>query len=459
MNYSGALAYLDRHINLEATAGRVDGLSLEKMRQLAAVAGDPQTAYPVIHITGTNGKGSVARMISALLVEHGLSVGTYTSPHLERVNERLAWNLEPIRDDAFAEVLEEIAVLEPLLDSPPSYFELLTVAAFSWFAEVAVDVAVVEVGLLGRYDATNVADATVAVITNIGRDHTDLQGDWRTAIASEKAGIIKPASTLVLGQDSADLRPIYEAEGPAEIIEIGTDFEPTTELAAFGGRLFGVRTPRDVYDDLYLPLYGSYQTTNAATALAATEEFFGRALDHDTVSKAFGSITVPGRFEVVHRNPLVILDGAHNVDGAERTATTLSEEFDIAGRLILVIGLLRGRAPREMLDALRSERADLVIACTPDSPRAIPAEEIAAAARTVPVVVEVANDVGDAVNRALSVASEEDAVLVSGSLYVAGAARSVLHEVIDLAASGNGDAGDPAESDDFGDFGEPDELA
>ena len=260
MNYSGALAFLDRHINLEATAGRVDGLSLEKMRELAAVAGDPQTAYPVIHITGTNGKGSVARMISALLVEHGLSVGTYTSPHLERVNERLAWNLEPIRDEALAAVIEELAVLEPLLESPPSYFELLTVAAFAWFAEVAVDVAVIEVGLLGRYDATNVADATVAVITNIGRDHTDGQGDWRAAIASEKAGIIKPASTLVLGQESPDLRPIYEAEGPAEIIEIGEDFEPTTELAAFGGRLFGVRTPRDAYDDLYLPLYGSHQT-------------------------------------------------------------------------------------------------------------------------------------------------------------------------------------------------------
>jgi dihydrofolate synthase/folylpolyglutamate synthase len=191
-----------------------------------------------------------------------------------------------------------------------------------------------------------------------------------------------------------------------------------------------------------LPLYGSHQTTNAATALAATEAFFGRALDHDTVSKAFGSITVPGRFEVVHRNPLVILDGAHNVDGAERTAATLFEEFDIAGRLILVVGLLRGRNPREMLDALRSERADLVIACTPDSPRAIPAEEIAAAARTVPVVVEVVNDVSQAVDRALSVASEEDAVLVSGSLYVAGAARAALHDVIDLAAS---DPGDPGE--------------
>jgi dihydrofolate synthase/folylpolyglutamate synthase len=453
VNYAGALAHLDRHINLEATgAGHVDGLSLEKMRELVAVAGDPQQAYPVIHITGTNGKGSVARMISTLLVEHGLSVGTYTSPHLERINERLAWNLESIDDESFAAVIEELAVLEPLLETTPSYFELLTAAAFSWFSEVAVDVAVVEVGMLGRYDATNVADAAVAVITNIGRDHTDGRGDWRTAVASEKVGIVKPASILVLGQHAPDLRPLYEAEGPAEILEIEDDFEPTTELAAFGGRLFGVRTPRDTYDDLYLPLYGSFQTTNAAVALVATEAFFARALDHDTVSQAFGAVTVPGRFEVVHRNPLVVIDGAHNPDGAQRTADTLQSEFDVAGRLILVVGFLRGREPVEMLEALRADRADLVIACTPDSARAIPAEDVAAAARSIPVVVEVARDITDAVDRAFAVATEEDAVVITGSLYVAGAARTALRDLIeDRDTSGVTDLTDLTD--------DPDELA
>lgn len=432
MNYAGALAYLDRHTNLEATgtAGRVDGLSLEKMRELVAVAGDPQTAYPVIHITGTNGKGSVARMISALLVEHGLSVGTYTSPHLERINERLAWNLEPISDDAFAEVIDELATLEPLLESAPSYFELLTAAAFSWFADVAVDVAVIEVGMLGRFDATNVAEATVAVITNIGRDHTNAEGDWRTAVASEKAGIITPASTLVLAQANSDLLPVYEAEGPADILQIGDDFEATTELAAFGGRLFGVRTPRDDYDDLYLPLYGSHQTTNAATALVATEAFFARGLDHETVSQAFAKVTVPGRFEVLHRNPLVVLDGAHNVDGAQRTADTLFGEFELAGRLVMVVGFLRGRDVAEMLGALRADRADLLISCTPDSPRAIAADEVAAVARGVPVVTEVVHDVGEAVSRAIAIAADEDAVLVTGSLYVAGAARTALADLL-----------------------------
>lgn len=433
MNYQGALAYLDRHINLEATAGRVDGLSLEKMRNLIAALGDPQTAYPVVHITGTNGKGSVARMVSALLKEHGLSVGTYTSPHLEHINERLAWDLESIGDEVFAAAIEEVAGIEPLVDSPPSYFELLTAAAFSWFAEIAVDVAVVEVGLLGRYDATNVADATVAVITNIGQDHTDLEGDWRVAIASEKAGIIKPTSTLVLGEFDPDLRPVFAAEGPAAIIEEQTDFEVTQELAAFGGRLFGVRVLDERYDDLLLPLYGSHQTANAATAIAATQAFFDRPLDRDTVGAAFAGLTLPGRFEVVHRNPLVILDGAHNPNGARAAAATLHDEFDVAGRVVLVVGMLHGRDPIEMLQALRADRADLVIACTPDSPRAIPADDVAAAARTLPVMTEVVPDVSDAAQRALAVASEEDAVLVTGSLYVAGAARAALRTLGELA--------------------------
>src|SRR6516165_5606643 len=197
MDYRAALRYLDEHVNLEATAGRVEGLSLERMRALAHVLGDPQHAYPVIHLTGTNGKGSTARMIATLLREAGLSVGLYTSPHLEKVNERLNWDGLPIADDEFATLISDLAALEPMLQQRPSYFELLTAAAFRWFAELAVDVAVVEVGLLGRYDATNVCEARVAVLTNIGSDHTDHQGDWRRRIADEKVGIVEPDSTFV----------------------------------------------------------------------------------------------------------------------------------------------------------------------------------------------------------------------------------------------------------------------
>ena len=204
MNLYAALRYLDDHTNLEATAGRAEGLSLDRMRRLVSVLGDPQLAYPVIHITGTNGKGSVARMVTSLLEACGLSVGTYTSPHLEAINERISWNGEAIADDDLAAVIGQVAAVEELAGVVPSYFEILTAAAFTWFADVAVDVAVIEVGMLGRWDATNVADGAVAVLTNIGRDHTDGVGAWREAIASEfaAAGLPEPTWESEDGKDT-----------------------------------------------------------------------------------------------------------------------------------------------------------------------------------------------------------------------------------------------------------------
>src|SRR4051794_900821 len=204
-----SLAWLSEHINLEAVAGKVEGVSLDRMRRLVGILGDPQDTYPVIHLTGTNGKGSTARLITALLVESGLTVGTYTSPHLQRINERMSRNGEPIADDELAEVLDHLAGVEPFVGETCSYFELLTAAALRWFGDVAVDVAVVEVGLLGRYDATNVCDAAVAVITNVGHDHTDFEGDWRARIAEEKSGIVKPSSILVVGETDEHLLPIF----------------------------------------------------------------------------------------------------------------------------------------------------------------------------------------------------------------------------------------------------------
>src|SRR3954470_10240656 len=206
MNLPDALDFLDRHQNLELSPGKIEGLSLDHMQRLVEVLGDPHRAFPVIHITGTNGKGSVARMVTSLLVESGLSVGTYTSPHLEALNERISWNGEPIDDASLAAAIADVATLEPLSGVTPSWFEIVTAAALAWFAAVAVDVAVVEVGLLGRFDATNVVDADVAVITNVGFDHTDGVGDWRAAIAHEKAGIVKPGSFLVLGETDESLR-------------------------------------------------------------------------------------------------------------------------------------------------------------------------------------------------------------------------------------------------------------
>lgn len=430
MNFNESLAYLDTHINLEATAGLIHGLSLDHMRSLVGVLGDPQESFKVIHVTGTNGKGSTARMITALLVEHGLSVGTYSSPHLQRINERICWNGEPISDEQFAGVMTEIARVAPLSGITPSFFELLTAAALLWFAESAVDVAVVEVGLLGRYDATNVCEADVAVITNIGRDHTDGEGEWEQAIATEKAGIITERCTLITGVTDSALLSIFETEGPAHLSSRQGDFEVVNDLYAVGGHLVDLRTPYGTYEDLLVPLHGAHQSENAVTAVAAVEAFFDRALDESVVEAAFRTVTMPGRFEVVSHSPLVILDGAHNPDGARVAARTLRDEFDVAGRRVLVIGMLGGRDIVEMLNSLNVRDADLVIACTPQSPRAVPAGDIASVVRAMGVLVEQIDDVATAVQRAIDISTEDDVILVAGSLYVAGAARTAAEEIV-----------------------------
>lgn len=426
MDLGDALAYLDRHLNREAVAGRIDGLHLDHMHRLMEVLGEPQRSYPVIHVTGTNGKGSVARMITALLVESGLSVGTYTSPHLERLNERIAWNGEPISDEELAQLITELATIEPLLGITPSWFELMTAAALSWFANVAVDVAVVEVGLLGRFDATNIVDADVAVITNVGFDHTDGVGDWRAAVAGEKAGIVKAGSFLVLGETDEDLRSVFLASGPRQTWERDVDFEAVQSLAAVGGRLVDVQTPLSRHDEVFVPVHGAHQADNAAVAVAAVEAFFGRALDEDVVTQAFAGLTLPCRLEVMGHGPLVIVDGAHNPPGAEVVATTLAEDFDVAGLRTLVVGMLRGRDLTAVLEALDLESFDLVVATSPAWARAVPAAEVGEAAAALGATVDVIDEVGDAVDHALASTGEEGLVLVCGSLYVAGEARAHL---------------------------------
>ncbi len=421
-----ALAWLDRHVNVEARAGRVEGLHLDHMRALMDVLGDPHRAYPVIHLTGTNGKGSTARMVTQLLVESGLTVGTYTSPHLQRINERIARNGEPIDDDDLAEVLTDLEHVEATLDEAPSYFELLTAGAYKWFADVAVDVAVVEVGLLGRYDATNIADGIVAVITNVGHDHSDFTGDWRARIAEEKAGIVKPASTLVLGETDEALTPIFYRAGAAEVLERDRDFACEANELAVGGRLLALRTPGHVVDDVFLPLHGAHQGENAACALTAAESFFAQPLDEDVIHRGFGAVTMPGRFEIVRREPLVILDGAHNPEGAAAAAATLREGFTTDGRRVLVVGLLEGRDPNAILEALDVDDSTFVVACQPDSPRATNARVVAEAASALGATVVEEPDVTRAVDRALRLATPDDVVLVTGSLYVIGSARTHL---------------------------------
>jgi dihydrofolate synthase/folylpolyglutamate synthase len=422
-----SLEWLDGHVNLETDpAPRAAAMRLDRMRRLVTLLGDPQRAYPVVHITGTNGKGSTARMITALFAARGLSVGTYTSPDLERVNERLAWNGEPIDDDAFVDALDAIAALEPMLDEPPTRFEILTAAAFAWFANVAVDAAVIEVGLGGRWDATNVADGQVAVVTNVSLDHQDVIGPTREDIAKEKAGIVKPGCTLVLGESDPALVAIFRKTDAGAIWQRDEDFGCVQNRLAHGGRLLELRTPGATYEHVMLPVHGAHQGDNAAIALAAVEAFFVSPLAADVVAEAFAAVQLPGRMEVVGRRPLTVLDGAHNPAGALALAGALDEAFGGVSGRVLVVGFLAGRDPDEMLAALDAGRARLVVACPPPSPRALPPEEVAAAAGRLGVAASVTTSVREAVALGRDVAEPDEMVLITGSLYVVGTARAVL---------------------------------
>jgi dihydrofolate synthase/folylpolyglutamate synthase len=397
------------------------------MWRLVDVLGHPEQAMPAIHVTGTNGKTSTARCLTALVTAKGLRVGTFTSPHLERINERLAADGEPIADADLAEVLTDLAAIEPLLgaDIRLTWFEILTGAALRWFADRPVDVAVFEVGLGGRWDATNVVDASVAVVTNVGLDHVEFLGPTRADVAGEKAGIIKPGATLVLGEEDPDLLPIFAPAEPAELWWSGRDYGCTRNVLAVGGRLLDLRTPGAAYEDVWLDLHGSYQGDNFAAALAAAEAFFGAPLDDRLVRECAATVRSPGRLEIVGHDPLVVLDGAKNLEGAQRAAAAVVEEFGDHS-VVLVVGMLQGKDPEEMLRALGAARARLVVTCPPPSPRAQPSATLEAAAARIGVPAVATDSVPEALEVAFQQAGREDLLLVTGSLYVVGAARAAL---------------------------------
>jgi len=427
VNYDDAVAYLDDHATYEKT-GRVTSPSLEPITRLVQAMGEPQLASPVIHVTGTNGKGSTAQMITRLLMAQGLRVGTYTSPHLERINERLARDGEAISDDDFAEQIAAVADLEGVTGIRPSYFEAATAAAFRWFADIAVDVAVVEVGLLGRWDATNVVQAQVAVVTNIGMDHNEFAGPTMVDVAAEKAGIIKPHSAAVIGELDPELVAVLSAPPAATRLVRGDDFDTAGNQLAVGGRFVDIRTPTTIYPEVFVPLHGAHQGDNAAVALTAVEAFFAAPLAPEVVAEGFAAVTMPGRFEVLGHEPLVIVDGAHNPAGADTCAQVFFDDFQPEGRRLLVVGSLR--EPSAMLEALRADEFDVVVACPAPSPRGVPVAEVAKAAVALGCdEVLAADSVEQGCAWAVRMAAGEDAILAAGSLYVAGAARQALRRL------------------------------
>jgi dihydrofolate synthase/folylpolyglutamate synthase len=430
MDIADALRYLDDHASYEKT-GRVESPSLGSIERMMDAMGDPQRSYPVVHLTGTNGKGSTTQMVTRLLTAQGLKVGTYTSPHLEVLNERICIDSEPIADDEFAAAIAAVAGIEVVAGVRPTYFEAVTAAAFRHFADVAVDVAVVEVGMLGRWDATNVVDAKVAVVTNIALDHTEFAGPTLAHIASEKVGISKLGSILVVGDENPLLSPIWAQSAHASLVRRGTDFSCDDNALAVGGRLLEVRTPRARYSEVAVPLHGRHQGDNASIAIAAVEEFFDAPLDDGVLTDGMSRVEMPGRFEVLGRHPLVVIDGAHNPAGGDVCAEVFFGDFSPSGRRTLVVGALRGRDPAEMLGALRADDFDVVICTTAPSPRAVSGDDLAVVARSIGCdEVRVLPDVPRACDAALTGAGHDDAVIIAGSLYVAGAARTYLRRIL-----------------------------
>ncbi len=424
------VTWLDEHVNFELNMPtRASAPTLERIVELCRFLGDPELACPVVHVTGTNGKGSTARILTELLVAQGLSVGTYASPNLARVNERLARDGRPISDAELVEVLGTLMRLEPLLSATPTRFELLTAAAFIWFADIAVDVAVVEVGLGGRWDATNVVEPAVAVVTNVSYDHVEILGPTLVDIAKEKAGIVKAGAVLVLGETDPELDAVFTAAADAVEAPVwrrGRDFGCDQARVAVGGRLLDLRTPAAQYPEVFLPLHGAHQGDNAAVALAAAEAFFGAPLAPEVVEYALSQVRMPGRIELVPGSPVVVLDGAHNVAGVEALAQALSDELTPDGEIVAVMGMLAGRDPSAMVEALRPAGVQTVVTCTAPSPRAVPAEAIAEAARAAGFTALATDDVGDALTLARARAGETGLVVVMGSLYVVAEARGQL---------------------------------
>ncbi len=420
--------------------------SLDRIRAFTELLGDPQSSYRLIHLTGTNGKTSTSRMIDTLLRALELRTGRFTSPHVERMTERISIDGEPLADEEFVRAFNDVAPYTHLVDEdqehPLSFFETVVGMAYAAFADAPVDVAVVEVGMGGSWDATNVADADVAVVLPIAVDHTQYLGDSPVAIAEEKAGIIKPGSIAVLAQQVpgvAELLVTRAAEVGATVAREGMEFGVVSRVPAVGGQVVSLQGLRARYDEVFLPLYGAHQAQNAAVALAAVEAFAGgekgQPLDEEIVRAAFAEITSPGRLEIVRRSPTVVLDAAHNPHGAEALAAALDDSFTFSP-LIGVLGVMADKDHEGLLAALEPQLAHVI--CSQNSTdRALPAGDLAETARAVfgEDRVTVAPRLSDAIDQAAALAEAGEAfgdplgagaVLVTGSVITVGEARSLL---------------------------------
>jgi len=418
--------------------------SLDRIRALCQLLGDPQTNYPVIQLTGTNGKTSTARMIDALLRQLELRTGRFTSPHLQSMTERISIDGQPLDEDAFVDAFADVAAYAQIVDDsaaqsgghPLSFFEVTVAMAFAAFADAPVDAAIVEVGMGGAWDATNVADAAVAVVGPVGVDHAAYLGDDIVAIAGEKAGIIKPGAQVVAAQQDPaviDVLARRAAEVGATLVIEGADFGVVEQFTAVGGQQVSIQGLGARYDEIFVPLHGAHQAQNMACAIAAVESFLGgKALPADVVAAAFGEVTSPGRLEIVRRSPTVLLDAAHNPHGVEAAVAAIQQNFNFAP-LIGVVAVMGDKDVERMLELLDPALAQIV--CTENStPRSMRAAELAEVADGIfgSDRVIVAPRLDDAVERAIALAETAEgyeealgsgAVLITGSVVTVGEAR------------------------------------
>ena len=415
--------------------------STERIAALTDILGSPQLTYPTIHVGGTNGKTTTTRMIDSLLFAHGLRTGRFTSPHLETYRERIAINGEPIDPKELIFVYNDIAAYLDLMDTkfehPISFFEAVTALGFAAFAEHPVDVAVIEVGMGGEWDATNVIDADVSVMMPIGFDHMEYLGNTLHEIASTKAGIIKEGGFIVLAQQEPDAAKELirkAAQVGADVVREGMEYSVASRAIAVGGQLLTIQGLHDTYDEIFLPLHGKHQAANAASALVAVEAFFGdQPLDIEAVRAGFAAVTSPGRCEVVHREPTVILDAAHNPHGAKALADTLKSEFNF-DEIVAVVGVFGDKDAVGILQELESI-VDHVIVTQSTSSRAMPSSELEKIASTIfgkDRVFEVSNldaALDRAVVNAIRPLSEDTVgILVTGSVVTVGEARTYLRK-------------------------------
>ncbi|MDX6197822.1 MAG: dihydrofolate synthase / folylpolyglutamate synthase [Actinomycetota bacterium] len=432
---------------MEALAGRWPNENhmepdLERITLLMDMLGSPQKSYPVVHISGTNGKTSTARIVDSLLRSFGLRVGRYTSPHLESVTERITIDGVPLTEEQFTAAYDDIAPYVELVDSrmpvKMTFFEVLTAMAYAAFADAPVDVAVVEVGLGGSWDATNVVQAATCIVTPIGLDHVPMLGSTVGEVAVEKAGIIHADAMVVLAAQQPDAAEVLLrrcVKVGATVAREGLEFGVVERRAAVGGQLVTLQGLAGTYDEMFLPLFGEHQAENAACALAAVEAFLGggesRQIDPEAVREGLAEARSPGRLEVVRTSPTVVLDAGHNPHGMAATVRALADAFSFT-KLVGVVACLADKDVRGMLEVLEPALSSIVVT-TNSSPRALPVDDLFALAVEVFGEDRVAAEdrLDDALDTAVQLAEDEveyggAGVIVTGSVVTVGEARALL---------------------------------